>query len=46
MQRNFRSMLEYEQALAGEGITSAEFRIRLTEQARGELIAQRYLQMH
>jgi peptidyl-prolyl cis-trans isomerase SurA len=45
VQRNFRSMVEYEQALASEGITSAEFRIRLTEQARGELIAQRYLQM-
>jgi peptidyl-prolyl cis-trans isomerase SurA len=43
--RNFRSQIEYEQALASEGITSAEFRIRLTEQARGELIAQRYLQM-
>jgi len=43
--RNFRSQIEYEQALATEGITSAEFRIRLTEQARGELIAQRYLQM-
>jgi len=45
VQRNFRSIVEYEQALASEGITSAEFRIRLTEQARGELIAQRYLQM-
>ena len=45
VQRNFQSMIEYEQALASEGITSAEFRIRLTEQARGELIAQRYLQM-
>ena len=43
--RNFNSQIEYEQALASEGITSAEFRIRLTEQARGELIAQRYLQM-
>ena len=43
--RNFPSQIEYEQALGKEGITSAEFRIRLTEQARGELIAQRYLQM-
>lgn len=44
VQRNFRSQIEFEQALASEGITSAEFRIRITEQTRSQLLAQRFLQ--
>ncbi len=45
VQRQFASQIEFEQALAGEGVTSAEYRIRITEQTRAEIIAQRYLQM-
>lgn len=45
VQRQFASQIEFEQVLASEGITPAEYRIRITEQARAEIIAQRYLQM-
>jgi peptidyl-prolyl cis-trans isomerase SurA len=42
--RQFRSQVEFEQALAGEGVTPAEYRLRLAQQVRADLLAQRYLQ--
>ena len=45
IKRQFSTELEFQQALASMGSTAAEFRISLTEQARSELTAQKYLQM-
>lgn len=44
VRRQFGSEADFQQALLREGITSAEFRIRLTEQVRSEILTQRYLQ--
>ncbi len=44
VRRQFGSEADFQQALLREGITSAEFRIRLTEQVRAEILTQRYLQ--
>ncbi len=44
VRRQFRSPLEFEQALAREGLTPAEYRLRLADQVRSDLLAQRYLQ--
>ncbi len=44
VRRQFGSEIDFQQALLREGITSAEFRIRLTEQVRAEILTQRYLQ--
>ncbi len=41
----FPTELEFEQALAAEGTTAPEYRIRITEQTRAELLTNRYLQM-
>lgn len=41
----FSSELEFQQALAAEGVTAPEYRIRITEQTRAELLTNRYLQM-
>jgi peptidyl-prolyl cis-trans isomerase SurA len=41
----FANQLEFEQALAAEGVTAPEYRIRITEQTRAELLTNRYLQM-
>lgn len=40
----FDSEAEFQQALASEGVTVPEYRIRLSEQIRAELLTQRYLQ--
>jgi peptidyl-prolyl cis-trans isomerase SurA len=42
--RQFSSQLEFEQVLAREGVTAAEYRIRVSEQVRAEMLANRYLQ--
>jgi peptidyl-prolyl cis-trans isomerase SurA len=44
VRRQFSSQLEFEQVLAREGVTAAEYRIRVGEQVRAELLANRYLQ--
>ena len=44
IRQQFDSEVEFQQALRSRGITSAEFRIQLSEQARTELLFQRYLQ--
>jgi peptidyl-prolyl cis-trans isomerase SurA len=41
----FSSEQEFQQALAAEGVTAPEYRIRITEQTRAELLTNRYLQM-
>jgi peptidyl-prolyl cis-trans isomerase SurA len=41
----FPSELEFQQALAAEGTTPPEYRIRIAEQTRAELLTNRYLQM-
>lgn len=41
----FPTQLEFEQALAADGVTAPEYRIRITEQTRAELLTNRYLQM-
>ncbi len=41
----FSSQLEFEQALAADGVTAPEYRIRIAEQTRAELLTNRYLQM-
>jgi len=40
----FANQLEFEQALAAEGVTAPEYRIRITEQTRSEMLTNRYLQ--
>lgn len=45
IRRQFQSEAEFQQALAADGVTAAEYRIRITEQIRAEMLAQRYLQM-
>jgi peptidyl-prolyl cis-trans isomerase SurA len=45
VRRQFPSQLEFEQALANEGVTPAEYRLRVTAEVRAELLSQRYLQM-
>jgi peptidyl-prolyl cis-trans isomerase SurA len=44
IRRQFASEIEFQQALLGQGMTAAEFRMRLTEQARVQLTTQRFLQ--
>lgn len=44
IKRQYNSELEYQQALASLGMTEAEFRIQLTEQARTALISRDFLQ--
>lgn len=44
IKQQFNSELEYQQALASLGMTEAEFRIQLTEQARTALISRDFLQ--
>jgi peptidyl-prolyl cis-trans isomerase SurA len=44
IKRQYNSELEYQQALASIGMTEAEFRIQLTEQARTALISRDFLQ--
>jgi peptidyl-prolyl cis-trans isomerase SurA len=44
VRRQFSSQLEFEQVLAREGVTPAEYRIRVGEQVRAEMLANRYLQ--
>ena len=44
IRQRFNSDAEFQQALRSRGITSAEFRMQLSEQARTELLFQRYLQ--
>jgi peptidyl-prolyl cis-trans isomerase SurA len=41
----FSNELEFEQALAADGVTAPEYRIRIAEQTRAELLTNRYLQM-
>ena len=43
IKRQFPSELAFEQALASAGMTSAEFRLQMTDQVRAELLTQRYL---
>jgi peptidyl-prolyl cis-trans isomerase SurA len=45
IRRNFPSEIEFQQALAREGVSSAEFRMRVYEQARAEYMAQQFLQV-
>lgn len=45
IKRQFKSELEFQQALTEMGTTAAEFRLTLAEQARVELTAQKYLQL-
>ncbi len=44
VRRQFGTEADFQQALIREGISSAEFRIRLGEQVRAEILTQRYLQ--
>jgi peptidyl-prolyl cis-trans isomerase SurA len=44
IRRRFSSESDFQQALLSRGITPAEFRIQLSEQAHAELLKQRYLQ--
>jgi peptidyl-prolyl cis-trans isomerase SurA len=46
IRRQFASEAEFHQALLAQGITPAEFRMRVSEQARTDLLGQRYLQTH
>ncbi len=40
----FSSALEFEQALASEGVSAPEYRIRITEQTKSEILTNRFLQ--
>jgi len=42
--RQFPSQLQFEQALAGRGLTLVEFRLRLSQRGRAQIMAQRYLE--
>jgi len=44
IKRQFNSELEFQQALAAQQLTEAEFRLQLTEQARTALTSRTYLQ--
>ncbi len=44
IRRQFASQLQFEQALAGRGLTLVEFRLRLTQRGRAQIMAQRYLE--
>ncbi|MGD2215965.1 MAG: peptidylprolyl isomerase [Gemmatimonadales bacterium] len=43
IRRNFPTAADFQQALAAMGVTSAEFRIRLTQQTRVQLVSQQFL---
>lgn len=44
IKRQFSSELEFQQALAAQGMTEAEFRIQITEQARTAITSRTYLE--
>jgi peptidyl-prolyl cis-trans isomerase SurA len=45
VRRRYRSEAEFQQALANEGISAAEYRMRVTDQVRAEYLTQQYVQM-
>jgi peptidyl-prolyl cis-trans isomerase SurA len=44
IRRQFPTQIQFEQALAGRGLTLVEFRMRLSQRARAQLTARRYLE--
>jgi peptidyl-prolyl cis-trans isomerase SurA len=44
IRRQFQTQLQFEQALAGRGLSLVEFRLRLSQRARAQLMARRYLE--
>lgn len=44
IRRQFQTQIQFEQALAGRGLSLVEFRLRLSHRARAQLMARRYLE--